>query len=98
MALALGAAPAKAQVPDFERYRKGDCAFAKTKDPENCISCHHKEKEQTIQKITGDEESHDVIIVGAGIAGLSTAWKLRDVDAVVLEKDSRTGGKMLSHS
>src|SRR5215468_371276 len=36
----------------------------------------------------------DVIIVGAGISGLSCAWTLKKlgIDAVVLEETSRSGG------
>ena len=39
---------------------------------------------------------HDVVVVGAGIAGLSAAWELRDLDLVVLEADSRIGGRIRS--
>jgi oxygen-dependent protoporphyrinogen oxidase len=38
----------------------------------------------------------DVVIVGAGIAGLSAAWELRDRDIVVLEAADRVGGRMWS--
>ena len=39
---------------------------------------------------------HDVIVVGAGIAGLSAAWDLRDRDVVVLERAQRVGGRIRS--
>ena len=39
---------------------------------------------------------HDVIVVGAGIAGLTAAWTLRDLDVVLLEAEDRVGGRMRS--
>lgn len=38
----------------------------------------------------------DVVVVGAGLAGLSSAWKLRDSDVLVLEADDRVGGRIRS--
>ncbi|HVC99965.1 MAG TPA: NAD(P)/FAD-dependent oxidoreductase [Candidatus Dormibacteraeota bacterium] len=38
----------------------------------------------------------DVVIVGAGIAGLVAAWSLRDRDAVLLEAEGRVGGRIRS--
>jgi oxygen-dependent protoporphyrinogen oxidase len=38
----------------------------------------------------------DVIIVGAGVAGLAAAWALRDRDILVLEGDGRIGGRIRS--
>jgi oxygen-dependent protoporphyrinogen oxidase len=38
----------------------------------------------------------DVVVVGAGMAGLSAAWELRDRDVVVLEADTRAGGRLMS--
>ena len=43
------------------------------------------------------EKPHDVIIVGAGIAGLSAAFFLKSYDVVVLEKEARPGGKAISY-
>jgi oxygen-dependent protoporphyrinogen oxidase len=39
---------------------------------------------------------HDVVVVGAGIAGLAAAWDLRDLDVVVLEASDRIGGRLRS--
>ncbi len=38
----------------------------------------------------------DVIIVGAGLAGLSAGWRLKHWDTVVLEADHRVGGRIRS--
>jgi len=38
----------------------------------------------------------DVVIVGAGIAGLAAAWHLRDRDVLVLEASDRIGGRIKS--
>lgn len=37
-------------------------------------------------------QKQSIVILGAGIAGLSAAWKLRDHDVVVLESSPRAGG------
>ncbi len=42
------------------------------------------------------ELTADVAILGAGVAGLTAAWRLSDLDAVVLEADSHVGGRTLS--
>ncbi|PCJ85771.1 MAG: amine oxidase [Thiotrichaceae bacterium] len=43
-------------------------------------------------------EHHSIIIIGAGLSGLFTAWKLQQnkYDAIVLEARDRTGGRILS--
>lgn len=38
----------------------------------------------------------DVVIVGAGLAGLSAAWRLRHWDTLVLESEARVGGRIRS--
>lgn len=38
----------------------------------------------------------DIVVVGAGMAGLSAAWELRDRDVVVLEATDRPGGRIMS--
>jgi oxygen-dependent protoporphyrinogen oxidase len=38
----------------------------------------------------------DCIVVGAGIAGLTAAWKLRERDVLVLEAEERVGGRIKS--
>jgi oxygen-dependent protoporphyrinogen oxidase len=43
-------------------------------------------------------EQREVVVLGAGIAGLSAAWELRDRDIVVLEGGPRVGGRIKSES
>ncbi len=40
--------------------------------------------------------THDVVIVGGGIAGLSAAWRLRHRDVLLLEAGDRLGGRLRS--
>src|SRR3712207_6587176 len=42
--------------------------------------------------------THDVVVVGGGIAGLSAAWRLRHRDVLLLEAGDRLGGRMRSES
>ncbi len=46
---------------------------------------------------THGEEEHDVVIVGAGVAGLSCALECFDIqlDTVVFEADARPGGQLV---
>jgi oxygen-dependent protoporphyrinogen oxidase len=41
-------------------------------------------------------EQAEVVVVGAGIAGLAAAWELRDRDLLVLETEERVGGRLYS--
>ena len=43
-----------------------------------------------------EPERVDVVVVGAGIAGLSAAWELRDTELRVLEATNRVGGRLMS--
>ena len=42
------------------------------------------------------EHDVEVVVVGAGIAGLATAWRLRHREVVVLERAERVGGRIWS--
>jgi protoporphyrinogen/coproporphyrinogen III oxidase len=39
---------------------------------------------------------YDLVVVGAGLAGLSAAWTARDADVLVLEESDRVGGRIRS--
>ena len=39
-------------------------------------------------------EDRDVVIIGAGIAGMTAAKRLRDLDPLVLEASDRVGGRV----
>jgi protoporphyrinogen/coproporphyrinogen III oxidase len=43
-----------------------------------------------------DAAEKDVVIVGAGLAGLTAAYELRDRDITVIERRNRVGGRTLS--
>jgi len=49
-------------------------------------------KDQTDDKVR--EESHEVVVIGAGMAGLMAATTLADRDVVVLEASERAGGRV----
>ncbi len=42
------------------------------------------------------QEITDVVVIGAGMAGLSAAWDLRDRAPIVLESTDRVGGRLMS--
>jgi oxygen-dependent protoporphyrinogen oxidase len=42
------------------------------------------------------ERRYEVVIVGAGIAGLTAGWTLRDRRILVLEATDRVGGRLRS--
>jgi protoporphyrinogen/coproporphyrinogen III oxidase len=46
--------------------------------------------------VNGEAQLRDVIVVGAGVAGLAAAWDLRDRDVLVLEAEDRLGGRVRS--
>jgi protoporphyrinogen/coproporphyrinogen III oxidase len=48
-----------------------------------------------MEQVTTIREA-DVVVCGAGIAGLAAASALRDLDVVVLEADNRVGGRLRS--
>lgn len=59
-------------------------------------SADHSDGGYAVAPGGGSFPRHEVIIVGAGIAGMSAAWSLRERDVVVLEAGDRVGGRMRS--
>jgi oxygen-dependent protoporphyrinogen oxidase len=51
---------------------------------------------ERIDDRAGVDRVRDVVIIGAGIAGLSAAWRLRHRDIQLLEASDRVGGRMRS--
>lgn len=58
-----------------------------------CLSC--SEEEIPIDNPDG-LEVHDIIIVGGGISGLTCGYYLGNKDFVILEKNSKVGGRAIS--
>jgi oxygen-dependent protoporphyrinogen oxidase len=50
----------------------------------------------TIRGMAAEIEQCDVVVVGAGMAGLAAAWDLRDRAPLVLESTDRVGGRLQS--
>lgn len=46
--------------------------------------------------VSAVENSHDVIIVGGGISGLTSAYYLKNYNTVLLEKETRIGGRTVA--
>ena len=42
------------------------------------------------------EEVFDVVVIGGGLSGITTAYMLRDMNILLLEKENRFGGRVES--
>jgi monoamine oxidase len=60
--------------------------------------CHDGVRDRAGGKLPSASEKHEVVVVGAGIAGLAAAVKLRRLDTVVLETASGIGGTSRARS
>ncbi len=49
-----------------------------------------------MKKIINEDMIYDAIIIGGGISGITTAYMLRDKNILLLEKEDRFGGRVLS--
>jgi oxygen-dependent protoporphyrinogen oxidase len=49
-----------------------------------------------MDKLGNDGQLYDTVIIGAGIAGLTAAYMLRDKNILLLEQEDRFGGRVLS--
>jgi protoporphyrinogen/coproporphyrinogen III oxidase len=59
---------------------------------ESCKRCHDLVRDGKDAKTEAPEPRRQVVIVGGGLAGLSAAHFLRDLDVLVLEKEEKAGG------
>ncbi len=59
-----------------------------------CDGCNNQKKQSPLSTFEDKASLYDVVIVGAGIAGLKTALDLKDMKTVVLEKENRAGGRI----
>jgi oxygen-dependent protoporphyrinogen oxidase len=49
-----------------------------------------------LDNVRNEETLYDTVIVGAGIAGLTAAYMLRDKNILLIEKEDRFGGRVWS--
>src|SRR5919202_4725980 len=61
-----------------------------------CARRHSRSRSTPASCTCSSSHMHDVVVVGAGIAGLAAAWSLRDLDVLVLEESDRVGGRIRS--
>src|SRR5688572_23640242 len=70
---------------------------------EDCARCHASIRDRTAPAagqatVESRAKPYDVAVIGAGFAGLSAAYFLKDLDVVVLEKEDKAGGHGRSES
>src|ERR1043166_4795971 len=56
----------------------------------------HEVRDGATFKLPAASAQHDVVIIGGGPSGLMSAYKLRNADFLLLEKEPRFGGNAIS--
>lgn len=87
----LGAASVGAQGRGAECAPSGIGKRKAQLDGESYAVCHSVRDGQSLATAPVGA-SHDVVIVGGGPSGLCSAYRLRDLDLLLLEKEERFGG------
>ncbi len=98
LAASFAAGPAFSQPSPDPLYQKKYFAG------ESCLRCHSQIRERGAGPDTAaagpealyDPQAYDVIIVGGGLSGLASAYYLRGLKVLVLDKEDAVGGKARS--
>jgi monoamine oxidase len=86
----MGRAQELRMAASRRRFLRDACGTAATLALAGCTAA--------LPKLPGGRERDEVVVVGAGIAGLTAAWRLRQagVRVRVIEANDRVGGRMFS--